>query len=100
MKERRNYMDQEYEEEPAIEQVFEVRSEKPARPKSRTGHITGCDLLNVRKDPDINAPIVTTINSSDSITVFDHNEASDFFKVMTPSGASGYCMKKYVAFSE
>lgn len=69
-------------------------------PKNRTGHITGCELLNVRREPSISSPIVAVLNSSDSVMIREKNNVSDFFKVTTANGVSGYCMKKYIAFND
>ena len=90
MKEYKNYNDKSSE-------VVEEIVEKPVEPKNRTGHITGCEILNVRQNPSISALIVGTLTSADTVIV-QGDSNSDFFKVTTPKGVSGFCMKKYIAF--
>lgn len=92
MKDRRNYVGRPSEPEPV--------PEAPVENKNRTGHITGCELLNVRQEPDSSAFVVDMLTSSDSVMIREKNSTPDFFKVTTPKGISGYCMKKYIAFND
>lgn len=68
--------------------------------KNRTGHITGCELLNVRRDPTTSSPVIATLTSSDFVMIREKDDATDFFKVTTTKGVSGYCMKKYIEFND
>ena len=81
--------------------VNPVAQEAPAEElKNRTGHITGCELLNVRKDPDMMSPVIAQLTRSDTVMIREKNSVSDFFKVTTPGGVSGYCAKNYIAFND
>lgn len=91
MKERRSYASR-FEE---AEEVFE----KPVEKKNRTGHISGCELLNVRKEPMPNAPVIAVLNTSD-LFVVQGDDDPIFFKVKTVNGVSGYCMKKFVTVDD
>lgn len=92
MKDRRNFTGRPIETEPVNDEFV---PESPARNRNRTGRISGCELLNVRRDPDPSAPIVTVLKSSDFITVQETDNAA-FVKVTTPDGTAGYCMKKFI----
>lgn len=92
MKERRSYTSR-------LEETEEV-AEKPVAKKNRTGHISGCELLNVRKEPTLNALVIAVLTASDSFEVQDEDDNSIFFKVKTLNGVSGYSMKKFIAFDE
>lgn len=92
MKDRRNFTTR-------FEETEEVL-EEPVVKKTRTGYISGCELLNVRKEPIPTAPVITVLNTSDSFAVRDEDNNSLFYKVETSDGVSGYCMKQFVALDE
>lgn len=92
MKERRNFTAR-------SEEVEEVPV-KPVEKKNRTGHISGCELLNVRKEPTLDAPVIAVLETLDSFVIQDEDDNSMFFKVKTSAGVSGYCLKKFVAFDD
>lgn len=95
MKEHRNFTVRSKE----VEEVSEKPVEKIEK-KNRTGHISGCELLNVRKEPTLDAPVISVLKTSDSFEVQDEDDNSIFFKVKTSVSVSGYCMKKFVAFDD
>lgn len=70
-------------EAPVIEEV-----------KPKTGVVVGCTKLNVRKAPNANAKVLTTINKGSSVTIYD--EVGDFYKI----GDKEYCMKKYISVNK
>ena len=70
-------------EEPVVEEV-----------KPKTGMVVGCTKLNVRKAPNTNAKVLTTINKGSSVTI--HDEVGDFYKI----GDKEYCMKKYISVNK
>lgn len=92
MKDRRNFTDRMAE--------MKVVPEEPVKKKIRTGHISGCELLNVRKEPIPTAPVIALLKTSDSFTVWDEDDNSLFYKVKTADGIFGYSMKKFIAFDE
>lgn len=80
--------------EPVAEEVVnEPKCIEPLPPKS--GHVTECIKLNVRKEPSTNAEVIGTVNRGDSL-IIDPSPFGDFYKVITPYGVEGYCMKKFV----
>lgn len=66
--------------------------------QSATGVVSGCEMLNVRKENDKNAEIIFIINKDSEVQVdlSEDKESDEFYKVVTPSGVEGYCMKKFI----
>ena len=64
----------------------------------KTGCVSGCFKLNVRKEPKSNAPVVGFLNKGVGVTIYTSFEDSDFYKVKTFSNniIEGYCLKKYI----
>lgn len=84
--------------EPVVEEVVnESKRIEPLPPK--TGHVTECVKLNVRKEPNPNAEVIGTVNRGDSL-IIDPSPFGDFYKVITPYGVEGYCMKKFVYIND
>ena len=85
--------------EPVVveEVVEETKVIEPLPPK--TGHVTECIKLNVRKEPSSNAEIIGTVNRGDSL-IIDPSPFGDFYKVITPYGVEGYCMNKFVYIND
>ena len=85
--------------EPVVveEVVNESKTIEPLPPK--TGHVTECIKLNVRKEPSPNAEVIGTVNRGDSL-IIDPSPFGDFYKVITPYGVEGYCMKKFVYIND
>ena len=82
----------------AVEEVVnETKHIEPLLPKS--GHVTECIKLNVRKEPNPNAEVIGTVNRGDSL-IIDPSPFGDFYKVITPYGVEGYCMKKFVYIND
>ena len=55
-----------------------------------------CELLNVRKEPNINAEVVTVLPQDSIVTISDTHATEDFYKVLV-GDVEGYCMKKFMA---
>ena len=85
-------MVEEVENETVVEPV-DVSVETPIVEdvKPKTGVVTDCVKLNVRKAPKIDAKIIKTISKGDVVTIQD--EVGDFYKI----GDKEYCMKKYIS---
>lgn len=89
----------------SMDEIIEVKEEvtneskiiEPLPPKS--GHVTECVKLNVRKEPSPNAEVIGTVNRGDSL-IIDPSPFGDFYKVITPYGVEGYCMKKFVYIND
>ena len=69
-------------------------------PEVLVGFVSGCNKLNVRSNPWIDAEVLTVINENDEVSVIRHeNEPADFYQVRTKNDVEGYCMKKYITLS-
>lgn len=69
----------------------------PEENKETLGTVTECIRLNVRKYPHSKAEVVTVIDAMTQVTVDPVRSTEKFYKVTTPDGTEGYCMKEYVS---
>ncbi len=65
--------------------------------KTVFGVITDCLKLNIRKEPKIDADVLTIIPALSRVQVDTEASTDEFYKVCTETGIEGFCMKKYVA---
>lgn len=69
----------------------------PEENKETPGTVTGCIRLNVRRYPHSKAEVVTVIDAMTQVTVDPTKSTERFYKVTTPDGTEGYCMKAYIS---
>ena len=62
-----------------------------------TGIVTGCRKLYVRKEASKDSEPLEIINEFVGVMVTISESTDDFYKVYTPSGVEGYCMKKFIS---
>lgn len=62
-----------------------------------TGVVTDCFRLNIRKEPDKNADVVTVVDITTQLKVDEKKSTSNWYYVIDGNGNSGYCMKQYVS---
>ena len=81
----------------------EPAAKKPAKKarevKLAAKVIAGCKLLNVRKEPSLNAAIVGVLREGDELLVSKNGSTDDFYKV-TCGDLHGYCKKDFVEVAE
>ena len=90
----------EVKEETKVEEVKPEPAPIPVakpQPKPVTGRVTGCAKLNVRKEPNKDAEIVSVINEGSEVVINRIKSTVEFFAVCTAAGVEGYCMKKFIA---
>lgn len=63
------------------------------------GVVTGCNLLNVRSQPESDSDVITVIPIDSIVTISDINASQDFYKVLI-GDLEGYCMKKFIKIKE
>ena len=63
------------------------------------GVVTGCNLLNVRSQPEADSDVITVIPIDSIVTISDINASQDFYKVLI-GDLEGYCMKKFIKIKE
>lgn len=56
--------------------------------------------LNLRKEANSNADIITTIDRLCEVSIDKENSTDDFYSVVTASGVEGYVMKSFIKIKE
>ena len=80
------------------EEVVENANVEPSKPKTRIGTVVDCKLLNVRREPDMTANILTRIEEGETVRILD--EMKGFYKVQTNKGIIGFCMWNHISLNE
>lgn len=89
--------------EPAVEPAVEPETVEPetVEPEEEStdpvGIVTKCMKLNVRKEPNTNAEVITTLVLDTCVTIDEAASTEEFYKVYTGAGIEGFCMKKFIA---
>lgn len=86
-----------FETKEVVEEVIEeVVNEAP----KAVGHISNCEKLNIRTEPNANGEVVTILPVGTELSI-DLSESNDeWYKICTLHGIEGYCMKKFVYVRE
>ena len=65
------------------------------------GIVSNCELLNIRKESSKDAEVLCTIgvNTIVKVDLTVDKEAEEFYKIVTPNGVEGYCMKKFITIN-
>lgn len=79
--------------EPVVEEVTE---EPVSGPVETLGVVTECMKLNVRKEPSLDAEILTEILIGTEVQVDISESTADFYKICTEAGVEGYCMRAHI----
>lgn len=69
---------------------------KIEEPKRVIGIVANCSKLNVRECPQLTATILSTITEGTELIINEEESTKDFYKICTPIGLEGYCMKQFV----
>lgn len=83
-------------EEPAVQAEPEKAPVKE-EPTILSGVVTNCLRLNIRKEPESDAEILTILELLSNVVVDMTASTETFYKVRTEAGIEGFCMKKYIA---
>lgn len=83
----------------ADEEVVENANGEPSKPKTVIGSVIDCKLLNVRKEPDMTANILTRIEEGETVRILDEMNGF-YYKVQTNKGIIGFCMWNYISLNE
>ncbi len=87
------------EENIEIVQNVETTTENVVEEKNLIGIVTGCELLNVRSKPELNAEVLTIIPEESLVTIIDVNTSLDFYEILI-GDLKGFCMKKFIKIKE
>lgn len=80
------------------EEVVENANGEASKSKTIIGSVIDCKLLNVRREPNMTANILTTIEEGETVRILD--EMNGFYKVQTNKGIIGFCMWNYINLNE
>lgn len=85
---------------PVVEPIIvnEVADIQPKREVKTNfiGIVAGCNKLNVRSKPSIDADVVTVLEVNSEIVVDTARSTTDWLKITTTAGVEGFCMRKFV----
>ena len=77
--------------------VVEVKQEsKFEEVEPIIGIVTNCAKLNVREQSNSTAAILGVIPANTELVIIEEESTKDFYKICTPAGLEGYCMKKFI----
>lgn len=92
-----NKQDEEIINEPiAVKKDAEPVAEDNLVSENKTGIVTNCVRLNVRKEPKTDAAIICEIDNKTEVVIDENASTREFYKVYMASGIEGFCMKKYI----
>lgn len=77
----------------------ETTTENVVKEKNLIGIVDGCELLNVRLKPELNAEVLTVIPEESLVTIIDVNASLDFYEILI-GDLKGFCMKKFIKIKE
>ena len=80
------------------EEVVENANGEQSKTKTVIGSVIDCKLLNVRREPNMTANILTRIEEGETVRILD--ETNGFYKVQTNKGIIGFCMWNYISLNE
>lgn len=76
------------------EEIINIKENESKTKKDNLGKVT-TNLLNVRKEPDINSVILDIIKK-DTIVKINFEKSDDIFYKVYANNINGYCMKEYI----
>lgn len=79
-------------EDEVVEEVVDEYYE----PKIVPGYVIGCGQLNLRFEPDPDAPVMNVLRRDQMVMVYLDEATDEWHRVRTEYGVSGYVMKKYI----
>lgn len=71
---------------------------KKTQPKNKEVHgvVVDCRALNIREDASLSSRSIGHVNAGDDLLIDEKYSTDDFWRITSPSGVQGYCMKHYV----
>ncbi len=76
------------------ENVQQPEDEAPA--ELLEGNVTNCIKLNIRKEPNLKAPILCEVALNAVLAIDSEKSNNEWLHVFTDTGIDGFCMAKYV----
>lgn len=84
-----------------LEDIF--REEDPTvseEPTTKTGVVTDCEILNIRKTPSIKAERIGTITEGSEVIIDTERSTEGWYAVYTETGMEGFCMSRFMTVKE
>lgn len=86
--------------EDAVEEQEAIVEDTPDVTKTVYGTVFKCSMVNIRKAPEKNAPVVATIRRNNTVTVDIDESTAEFYKIRTLTGIEGFCMREFIDIQE
>jgi uncharacterized protein YgiM (DUF1202 family) len=93
-----NKIGQKQRPQPERRQPPEIINATPPVEFSKIATVVSISRLNVRKDPNINSPIITTVNPGDKLNVIELD--NEWAHISMDDAGKGYVMAGYIKFGE
>lgn len=79
-----------------VEEAEDDESEPVTTNIDVIGVVSGCQSLNVRNQPKLGSEVVSILHLGSDVIIDEEQSTDDFYKVCTPAGGEGYCMRQYI----
>lgn len=73
---------------------------EPVTPTPIYGIVSGCNSLNIRKEPHRNAEVLCVETIKAIVEVDLDNSTDEWYAVCTKDGVDGFCMKQYITLGK
>lgn len=73
------------------------RSSAPSGNNTVRGVVTGCSHMRIRDEPSHEAQVIFMVPALTEVEVDLEKSTDYFYKVRTPAGIEGFCMKRYIS---
>lgn len=82
-----------------LTEVDSVETE-PVTPTPVYGIVSGCNSLNIRKEPDRDAEVLCVETIKSIVAVDLYKSTNEWYAVCTKDGVDGFCMKQYITLGK
>lgn len=79
-----------------VEHETEAKIKEPEATSDTIGVVVSCGRLNIRKKPNIKSEVVYEALIGSELVIDLRKSTDGWFKVCTPAGIEGFCMKQFV----
>lgn len=86
----------EFDPEQLVEAVGEAIAADMTPPPAPMNGVVTAGKLNIRKLPSPNGEVVAQVAQNTTLQIDTEASTAEWYKVYTPAGIDGYCMKKFV----
>ena len=90
---------EEVKEAAPAEEPVKKPAKKASEAKVAARVVAGCKLLNVRKEPSLDAPVVGVLREGNELLVSKNGSTNEFYKI-SANGLTGYCKKDFIELAK